>query len=114
MLKALCASRSDIDSAFLFNIDGLIIVSNIEQDTTIDEIGAAAAAIKNIASRSNEILQRGKVQQVYILSEKGSMIITGINEELILVVLAEKQPNIGLIMHEINAVVQNISKQVSV
>lgn len=112
IILQLSESQPDIQSVFLFNVDGVILAGSHEnslEDTHIDEIGAASAAIKNIAERSSLLLHRGEMLQVNILSKQGSMIITGIGEDMILVALTQEQANIGMILHEIKSTSQKIS-----
>lgn len=108
IIQNLSDSHADIESAYLFTVDGLILSVN-QRDTLIDEIGATAAAIKSIAERSSHLLYRGEMQQVHIFSKQGSLIMTGVKDDMILVALIREQANIGMIFHEIKTSAQKIS-----
>lgn len=105
-------SQADIQSVFLFSIDGLLLAGshkNAQQEAQIDEIGITSAAIREIAERSAELLQRGKLEHIHILNKQGSMIVTNVGTELILVVLTQEQANIGMILHQMKFLNQKIS-----
>lgn len=112
LLEQLSNALPDIKCTFLFNVDGLLLAGNTKQ-SYIDDIGAAAAAIKSIAERSSQLVGRGTLQHVHAISEAGSMLIHGLGEECILVIITQTQANIGLIAHEIKAISPKILAQVS-
>ncbi|SUO93494.1 roadblock/LC7 domain-containing protein [Suttonella ornithocola] len=101
LLEDLNQSLNEIQAVMLFTIDGIVIASTLEDEKIIDETGAVTAAMQQLGIRSTTLLKRGELAQIQIHANNGYIILNGINNELVLVLLAQKQINMGLILHEI-------------
>lgn len=99
-LNALNESSNDIQASAIFTLDGLIIASTLSSGST-DEVGAIAAAMQALASRTTELLQRGNLMQVQVQGDHGYMVVSTIGHDAVLVTLTRPHANMGLVLHEI-------------
>jgi predicted regulator of Ras-like GTPase activity (Roadblock/LC7/MglB family) len=80
--------------------DGLAIASDIgEQD--IDTFAAMSAAMEGAAETAVSELKQGELKQIIIDADEGKIITISTGEEAILVILAKRSINLGLVLLEI-------------
>jgi predicted regulator of Ras-like GTPase activity (Roadblock/LC7/MglB family) len=93
-------SIPSVEATALFDMDGLVIASRLKGGVDDQRIGAMAAAILSISSRSGDELERGTLERVLIEGEKGSMVIMSVGAEIVLVALVGKQVKLGILFYE--------------
>ncbi len=101
LLRAFDAHSADIQASAIFSLDGVILASTLPNEEEGDEVGAMSAALHAIASQGAILLKRGELQQIQINYSEGNVILSPLGRGFVLVSLTKKQPNIGLLLHEI-------------
>lgn len=95
-------SISSVEATALFDFDGLVLASRLQGGVDDQKIGAMAAAILTISDRSAYELDRGEISRVLVEGDRGSMLITSVGEEIVLVALVGKQVKLGILFYECN------------
>jgi len=101
-------SIPSVEATALFDMDGLVIASRLKGGVDDQRIGAMAAAILSISSRSGDELERGQIQRVLVEGENGSMVIMSVGTEIVLVALVGKQVKLGILFYECRRCIANI------
>jgi uncharacterized protein len=102
-LQNLVRENADIEAAILVTADGLFISSfpDIEDQYRMDLIAASSAAGASLAASLIDTTNREGPGQVYIEGERGYIVLVPLFKETVLVVLARKEAQIGLIFLDI-------------
>lgn len=91
-----------LEGAVLSNSDGLPIASVLGRNVEENYISALSAnALTFIERIAEEINNGGTVEQMIIKISNSLVIISGIGDEGILTVLANKRTNMGILMNEL-------------
>lgn len=89
--------------------DGLVMVSDLAKGIDANTFAAMTAAMQGAAETSIMELNLGEITQIIIDSTQGKIISIGAGEQAILVVLAEKEANLGLILLSLSKASKRIS-----
>lgn len=112
--------NTDVYSSNLITEDGLVIVSNSNQDEQDEEIycnfAAISASILSMAERGIEIINENKIlEQItidagmdYNLEKDFTILITRVFSNVLLQIIFPKRINIGLIHFETNKIIKKI------
>ncbi len=93
--------NTGLEGASLVSADGLPVSSVLKPGMEEDRIAAMSAAILSLGERVSEELHKGLLEQVTIKGQNGYVVLTGIGQEAVLVVLADNNAKLGLILMEI-------------
>ena len=93
-------SMTSVEATALFDSDGLVLASRLTGEVDDQRIGAMAAALLAISSRSGQELARGKIKRVLVEGEYGSMVLMSVSEDVILVGLVGTQVKLGILFYE--------------
>jgi uncharacterized protein len=112
LLQNLTAESDEIQGLTLVSVQGLPIVSLMDEALTAAEslTSAMAAAIQSVGERAAEELKRGKLRRIMLDGDNGEMIMTAAGEHAILVALVKKDASLGVIFMLIDSYVKKISK----
>jgi len=66
-----------------------------------DRIAAMSAAILSLGERVSEELAKGTLEQITIKGRDGYVILTGVGTDAVMVVLADNNAKLGLLLMEI-------------
>ncbi|MHA1270063.1 MAG: roadblock/LC7 domain-containing protein [Candidatus Helarchaeota archaeon] len=94
--------RVDIMGSAVIRTNGLMVVSSLPSESNERMIAAMSAALLGTSKRTAEALFNGTFQSLNLEIDKGNMFLRGAGK-VILVVLTDKEPNIGLITLEIES-----------
>ena len=109
-LRTLRTSTPEIIGAVVVNMDGFVVSSVIPSEVDDELIGGMAAAVIGVGERIATDLMRAQMEQVYIRSPKGYVIINSINEQSALVLLVTRDAKLGLIFLELRRVVEELNR----
>jgi uncharacterized protein len=109
-LRTLRTSTPEIIGAVVVNMDGFVVSSVIPSEVDDELIGGMAAAVIGVGERIAADLMRAQMEQVYIRSPKGYVIINSINDQSALVLLVTRDAKLGLIFLELRRVVEELNR----
>jgi len=109
-LRTLRTSTPEIIGAVVVNMDGFVVSSVIPSEIDDELIGGMAAAVIGVGERIAADLMRAQMEQVYIRSPKGYVIINAINEQSALILLVTRDAKLGLIFLELRRVVEELGR----
>jgi predicted regulator of Ras-like GTPase activity (Roadblock/LC7/MglB family) len=109
-LRTLRTSTPEIIGAVVVNMDGFVVSSVIPSEVDDELIGGMAAAVIGVGERIAADLMRAQMEQVYIRSAKGYVIINAINEQSALILLVTRDAKLGLIFLELRRVVEELTR----
>ncbi len=93
--------NTGLEGASLVSSDGLPVSSVLKPGMEEDRIAAMSAAILSLSERVAEELRKGLLEQITIKGHEGYVVLTGIGQDAVLVVLADNNAKLGLILMEI-------------
>lgn len=93
--------NAGLEGASLVSADGLPVASVLKPGMEEDRIAAMSAAILSLGERVAEELAKGRLEQITIKGDHGYVIITGVGMEAVMVVLADNNAKLGLLLMEI-------------
>jgi predicted regulator of Ras-like GTPase activity (Roadblock/LC7/MglB family) len=109
-LRTLRTSTPEIIGAVVVNMDGFVVSSVIPSEVDDELIGGMAAAVIGVGERIAADLMRAQMEQVYIRSPKGYVIINAINDQSALILLVTRDAKLGLIFLELRRVVEELTR----
>jgi predicted regulator of Ras-like GTPase activity (Roadblock/LC7/MglB family) len=93
--------NAGLEGASLVSADGLPISSVLKPGMEEDRIAAMSAAILSLGERVAEELAKGALEQITIKGSDGYVILTGVGTDAVMVVLADNNAKLGLLLMEI-------------
>lgn len=107
-LRALRMVSTDIVGAAVVTMDGFIISSLLPADVDEELIGGMAASILGVGERISDDLMRSEMEQVYVRSPKGYVMVNALTHEAALLLLVTREAKLGLIFLEMKRSVQEL------
>ncbi len=104
---------TDIIGAAVVTMDGFIVSSVLPAEVDEELIGGMAASLLGVAERISEDLMREDMEQVYVRSPKGYVIVNAVNEDAALLLLVTREAKLGLIFLELKRGVRDLSRILS-
>lgn len=101
LLRGLRQTSPDIIGAAVVSIDGFIIASVLPTEIDEELVSGMAAAMLGVGERISSELMSSTMEQIYVRSEKGYVVINAVGTESVLVVLTTKDAKLGLVFIEI-------------
>lgn len=111
-LRALRLLSADIIGAAVVTMDGFIVSSVLPAEVVEELIGGMAASILGVGERISSDLMRAEMEQVYVRSPKGYVIVNALNDDAALLLLVTREAKLGLIFLEMKRSVANLAKMV--
>jgi predicted regulator of Ras-like GTPase activity (Roadblock/LC7/MglB family) len=110
LLRGLRISSPEIIGASVVSIEGFTIASVAPAEIDEELVGGMAAALLGVGERISGELMRANMEQTYVRSEKGYVILNAIGREALLVLLVAKDAKLGLIFLELRRLVPELLK----
>src|SRR5882757_9926606 len=101
VLRSLRTSSPEIIGASVVTSDAFIVASHIPNEVDEDLIGGMAASLLGVGERIAADLMRAEVEQTYVRSSKGYIIVNAIGAESVLVLLVTREAKLGMIFLEL-------------
>jgi hypothetical protein len=112
VLRGLRQASPDIIGSAIVNIDGFIIASVLPSEIDEELVSGMAAAMLGVGERISTELMASKMEQTYVRSEKGYVILNAVGEDSVLIVLTTKEAKLGLVFIEVKRRAKEIAKLV--
>jgi predicted regulator of Ras-like GTPase activity (Roadblock/LC7/MglB family) len=109
-LRSLRTSTPEIIGAVVVTMDGFVVSSVIPSEVDEELIGGMAAALLGVGERIAHDLMRDKMEQVYVRSPKGYVIINAITEQSALVLLVTRDAKLGLVFLELRRAIDELGR----
>ncbi len=101
ILRGLRGASPDIIGAAVVSIDGFIVASVLPAEVDEELVSGMAAAMLGVGERISSELMASVMEQVYVRSEKGYVILNAVGGDSVLVVLTTKDAKLGLVFIEV-------------
>ena len=101
---------SGVQGTVLVDRDGIVILSHLDGDASDERVGAIAGAIAATVEDSLDKIGRGPLVHIQMDADEGKMLVQEAGKGL-LVVLADKEVNIGLIRLEMKAAAEKLKQR---
>ncbi|MHA1211825.1 MAG: roadblock/LC7 domain-containing protein [Candidatus Heimdallarchaeota archaeon] len=98
ILTKLKAGHDGVEGCLLVTAQGLPIDSALDSSADEDLISAMTASISSVSERVTQELDKGQINNISILGERGYIILLDIASRAVLTVLAKTDANLGLIL----------------
>ena len=97
VLRRMQMSSPDVIGAAVVDVQGFIIASAFPSGVNDDELGAMSATLHGAGEQIAEQLMHSPMEQTYVKTEKGYVILNSASAETVLVLLANKNVKLGLV-----------------
>jgi hypothetical protein len=101
VLRGLRSASPDIVGASVVSIDGFVIASVLPSEIDEELVSGMAAAMLGVGERISAELMGSSMEQTYVRSEKGYVVLNAVGGESVLVVLTTKEAKLGLVFIEL-------------
>jgi hypothetical protein len=112
VLRGLRSATPDIIGAAVVSIDGFIVASVLPSEVDEELVSGMAAAMLGVGERISAELMSSIMEQVYVRSEKGYVVLNAVGSDSVLVVLTTKEAKLGLVFIEIKRRCAELSKAI--
>jgi predicted regulator of Ras-like GTPase activity (Roadblock/LC7/MglB family) len=103
--------NTNSESAVIVNSEGLTIASvNANNE---DRVAVMIASLHSMGEKFSKDLDKGGINQFYIKTDTGYLLLKDVNENTILGLIAKDQTKLGLLMMYLDASVKEISSLLS-
>jgi predicted regulator of Ras-like GTPase activity (Roadblock/LC7/MglB family) len=110
ILRGLRVSSPDIIGAAIVSLDGFLIAAVAPSEIDEELVGGMAAALLGVGERISTQLMSAPMNQIFVKSEKGYVILNAVGEEAVVVLLVSSQAKLGLIFLELRRMVPELQK----
>ena len=110
VLRTLRGTSPDIIGAAVVSIDGFIVASVLPSEIDEELVSGMAAAMLGVAEKISSELMTSSMEQVYVRSEEGYVVINAVGSESVLVVLTTKEAKLGLVFIEVKRRCADLAK----
>lgn len=101
VLRGLRQASPEVVGSALVSIDGFIIASVLPSEIEEELVSGMAAAMLGVGERISSELMASRLEQTYVRSEKGYVILNAVGDEAVLVVLTTRQAKLGLVFIDV-------------
>jgi hypothetical protein len=101
VLRGLRQASPDIIGAAVVSIDGFVIASVLPSEIDEELVSGMAAAMLGVGERIAAELMGSTMEQTYVRSEKGYVILNAVGTDSVVVVLTTKEAKLGLVFIEV-------------
>lgn len=111
VLEGLRKGSPEVIGAALVNSEGFVMSAVAPSEVDENLVGGMAAALLGVAERILDELMRAKMEQAYLKSEKGYIIVHAVGDTSVLVLLVTRDAKLGLIFHEVERLTPELLKR---
>ena len=101
VLRGLRTASPDVIGASVVSIEGFVIASVLPSEIDEELVSGMAAAMLGVGERISSELMGSVMEQTYVRSEKGYVVLNAIGSDSVLVLLTTKDAKLGLIFIEL-------------
>ncbi len=112
ILRSLRSVSPDVVGGAVVSIEGFIIASVLPSEIDADLVSGMAASMLGVGERISSELMGSTLEQTYVRSEKGYVILNACGKDAMLVVLTTKEAKLGLVFIDIRRKVQELEKAI--
>jgi predicted regulator of Ras-like GTPase activity (Roadblock/LC7/MglB family) len=113
ILRGLRGASPDIIGAAVVSIDGFIVASVLPAEVDEELVSGMAAAMLGVGERISSELMASVMEQVYVRSEKGYVVLNAVGADSVLVVLTTKDAKLGLVFIEVKRRCAELGKAIA-
>jgi len=110
ILRSIRTSSPETIGAALVSTEGFIVSSILPNEVDEELVAGMAAALLGVGERISSDLMRAEMEQTYIRSPKGYIIINSVSEDAVIVLLVTREAKLGLIFLELKRLVEELSR----
>ena len=108
-LRSLRMVSTDIIGAAVVTMDGFIVATVMPNEVDEELIGGLAASLLGVGERISEDLMRVEMEQVYVRSPKGYVIVNALDNDTAILLLVTREAKLGLIFLELKRAVSELT-----
>ncbi|HMA92687.1 MAG TPA: roadblock/LC7 domain-containing protein [Polyangiaceae bacterium] len=112
VLRGLRSASPDIIGASVVSIDGFVIASVLPSEIDEELVSGMAAAMLGVGERISSELMGAMMEQTYVRSDKGYVVLNAVGQDSVLVVLTTKDAKLGLVFIELRRACAELAKAV--
>jgi len=101
VLRGFRTASPDIIGASVVSIEGFVIASVLPSEIDEELVSGMAAAMLGVGERISSELMGSIMEQTYVRSEKGYVVLNAVGNDAVLVLLTSKDAKLGLIFIEL-------------
>jgi hypothetical protein len=108
VLRKIRATIPEIIGAAVVSNEGFIVASIFPSEVDEDLVGGMAASLLGVGERISSDLMQAPMEQVFVRSLRGYIIVNAIDSESSVVVLVSKDAKLGLIFIELRRAIAEL------
>jgi uncharacterized protein len=112
VLRGLRSASPDIIGASVVSIDGFVIASVLPSEIDEELVSGMAAAMLGVGERISSELMGAMMEQTYVRSDKGYVVLNAVGQDSVLVVLTTKDAKLGLVFIELKRACSELAKAI--
>jgi predicted regulator of Ras-like GTPase activity (Roadblock/LC7/MglB family) len=101
VLRGFRTASPDIIGASVVSIEGFVIASVLPAEIDEELVSGMAAAMLGVGERISSELMGSVMEQTYVRSEKGYVVLNAVGPDAVLVLLTSKDAKLGLVFIEL-------------
>jgi predicted regulator of Ras-like GTPase activity (Roadblock/LC7/MglB family) len=113
VLRGLRTSSPEVIGACVVSSEGFIVASVVPSEIDEDLIGGMAASLLGVGERIASDLMRSQMEQTYVRSPKGYIIVNAVGPDAALVLLVTREAKLGLIFLELKRTTAELVRHVA-
>lgn len=112
VLQQFVSSTMNVQGAALVSSDGLPLSSMLPVSMDEERTAAMSAAMLSLGERIGRELVRGTIERIVVEGDKGYSVMVSCGEDVVLLVLADKQAKQGLLFLEVKRIAAQLTSMV--
>ena len=113
VLRGLRTSSPEVIGACVVSSEGFIVASVVPSEIDEDLIGGMAASLLGVGERIASDLMHSQMEQTYVRSPKGYIIVNAVGPDAALVLLVTREAKLGLIFLELKRTTAELVRHVA-
>ena len=109
-LRGLLDAEPDIEATAVVSIEGVIIASSLKNGLNDERVASMTAAMVGLGERIALELGRGRLDQVVIRGDAGSVILVSINDAAVLTAVVKDEMQLGLMFLDMRKAAADLSQ----
>lgn len=112
VLRGLRQGTPEVIGAAVVSSEGFIVASVLPNEVDEDLIGGMAAALLGVSERISADLMRTQMEQTYVRSPKGYIVVNSAGPDTVLVLLVSREAKLGLVFLELKRTIVELMKYI--
>ncbi|AAM02538.1 roadblock/LC7 domain-containing protein [Methanopyrus kandleri] len=100
-----------VNGSMVASSDGLVVAEAVPPEVDPEIVGAIATTVYGSGERVIEEMELGELKQMLVESTDGKVVIIRVDDDALLVLIADPDANLGLIRLKAREAAEEISKQ---